>query len=507
MKRGTSINILFNLGEKERIPFLTSMAMFINNNLNTVTSAVIYFNEELISVKDMTHIYKDDIGEVKYSDKEIISVLQTNDIPFSPLRQYVSSLDIFPDDVLSFIESNIVVNIYKGNYTPVQSRNKLIMDEERKKKLVRFLLRSFHYLITKLILNGTIKGNELDRFVDNFTSEQDIKQITPVDTINRTESMIKTDIEFRSNYLLSPELFGERKFYKYKSLKDFYSTFSPGIIHKNTKYYQNINSILKHFVDSGEIFTIVRDDRKLPRSMEIIPLFGKSYTMDEYSPIKEHEDILSRYEELIGDWFENKFEMIQKKDVFVTDKREKDETGTEDETGVEYKKDQVNIIREIEGDVSKLLDIFIFRFWKIGRKLAGDSLIIPTNFISTDAPVLLTGDVNVSKYNPDGNYIVIDSKLLNEEEKINIPDNITDFIALMYGKYGYLFKSGVVSSVLIHELAHAWSGTIHGSSHGDMKLVIDNVVKIDTYESSAMAVYSFIIRNGLWNDVYDHLRM
>lgn len=174
---GTRIYIQSNtLGIVEQAEYL-GIAQYTSNKILGMISGFdnisIYANNNLNKI-EKTHIATSGYFDIYFTDKGYPSYLFTKGIPFSPLDRYYSD---YAEDVQIEVSHGIIINIRHGGYTPVQTRTRVNMPPEEKKKFEQIL--DFVVFVTLL---QNIK-NDLNRWnwiYDNINSRGSATQLMKI---------------------------------------------------------------------------------------------------------------------------------------------------------------------------------------------------------------------------------------------------------------------------------------------------------------------------------------
>lgn len=122
-------------------------------------------NKELILDSDMGQIY------INRSSKTIPSVILTNGVPYTDLSP-IAYASFFNKWIINGSANNIIVDLSKGIYQPVQSRNKLIMNKTNILRFKSFLLFGAIYNTYEKYLKGGA-----DTIVSGTSYNSEISQV------------------------------------------------------------------------------------------------------------------------------------------------------------------------------------------------------------------------------------------------------------------------------------------------------------------------------------------
>lgn len=175
-------NIIINsnvLSAEALVDVSLNMYIFANNSLSLISKPII-FNNRPLQVQLKT-IYESDTGTIKLvvGDGEISvateSMLLTNGIPLGPLSTFIENITGEPmNNPLLF--TNVVVNINKRYYLPVQSRNRINLDVKKRKRIHDFLQIGLGWImaykltkVSDVIFEKYLPGGSSKSSLDQFS--------------------------------------------------------------------------------------------------------------------------------------------------------------------------------------------------------------------------------------------------------------------------------------------------------------------------------------------------
>lgn len=177
-------------------------------------------------------------------------------------------------------------------------------------------------------------------------------------------------------------------------------------------------------------------------------------------------------------------------------------------------KKEKEILVEIKDNVPKFITSFISAFWNVGLKLEKDKFLIGTNFYThANAPKLIIKPIDaLGSYDESDHVINLNPTTLKKDlvEKINQLDkfNFDNFQSqfLSYQKdpdYQSLLGIRFPSSILLHELSHAWRNEKHlYGVHQDIDLTINGLKKNYSFDEGANEVARIIMLDKFLEDLW-----
>lgn len=164
-------------------------ATFIHGTLNLIDFPFTFNGQVLKKHTDMVQVYDDDFGTVWVAPATSFeSVLFTNGVPFAKLSHYLAAL--LPKKIVNLVGSGIKINIKRGKYTPVQSRNRIYIEPEKKQALTSFFLTGIYYAIVESINRDWILPQPFIPFIDSEKNPQQLFLSRSISEENKDESYI-----------------------------------------------------------------------------------------------------------------------------------------------------------------------------------------------------------------------------------------------------------------------------------------------------------------------------
>lgn len=151
--------------------------LYSNQLLAPLSSASFVLNGEPIQAQTRL-LYRNEAGSVYYSSaREFESLITTAGVPVAPLAPAATGPMFnykYSDDLLSELSSGLVIDVNKGYYTPVQSRDKLVLGDNS--AAVRTLFRMGFYNCMHL---RYVEENQSRFFPYDLERYVDFRQVIP----------------------------------------------------------------------------------------------------------------------------------------------------------------------------------------------------------------------------------------------------------------------------------------------------------------------------------------
>lgn len=148
--------------------------IFSNNYLGLIAKPVI-FNNRLLQ-QQLKTIYKSDTGTVKLIiDGNYESMLLTNGVPFGPLIPFIEAITNLPMNN-ALLMQNVVVDINKQYYLPVQSRNRVNLEGSKLNRIVDFLSSGLAWVFFHKLLS--VSDSEFEKYLPGGSSSISIDQLS-----------------------------------------------------------------------------------------------------------------------------------------------------------------------------------------------------------------------------------------------------------------------------------------------------------------------------------------
>lgn len=147
-KSQTQIIINLNSTDVEKMSSTLADAYIFSRNYLSVIDYPIFINGEKENV-NRVEVFSTEIGTCYWIQENIVtSSVMTNGVPFSLLSDFLTGFNYY-SQVIGLVATSCVININRGWYTPVQSRNKVQLKDTKKIKdfldecIFRFVIRRF----------------------------------------------------------------------------------------------------------------------------------------------------------------------------------------------------------------------------------------------------------------------------------------------------------------------------------------------------------------------------
>lgn len=172
---GTKITFVVRQESQEEVmSFLSVVSYLVHSVFSYMNFSDIIFNGESAK-RSKSLIYRLDELECYKTDQGTKSYIFTKGVPFSVLFDYlqpiISDLGISPQQ-LEFMDTNVIINIRHGFYTPVQSRTKLNISPNNLIKLQKFLKESLFYALLEYLYSACV-------YYDNISNnKKELERLT-----------------------------------------------------------------------------------------------------------------------------------------------------------------------------------------------------------------------------------------------------------------------------------------------------------------------------------------
>jgi hypothetical protein len=439
-KNGTKITVFFN-EEKDIISqSIADGYVFVRNNLGYMKDIKVYLNGELI-MKKLHTIYESTYGTLFYvKNDNVPSLIMTNFIPFSDFS-FLSQLENVYRELITFANSQFVINFNKNAYTPVHSRTKVNIKED----VSSFINISLYLGIMYLYSNGKIDMK--DEIIAHTTSTQNIHQLY-LSTVNY--GLINV---IPSSLVAKKE--GVNNFFTMFDIPSSLYNVGIGNNCEIVRIGEIINEIIK-----GNNFTFFSDKYDDIISKSIILWFSnkKLYKEEIQEKKKEREKIFTKFTFLqpFVDIFWDKFLLFQDKGIVILDKVNNNPPPTlyigEIEEGVKgYFSMKENMI---------LLNSRYFSYKEIEKE------------------IMQYKGINIDKAIP----------------LIRLNDKLNPF-----------FSPAMPASTLIHELFHAIDSTSHSESKHNIISIEINGKKNISFDQAAVEIFQLALSDGLLFEYFSQI--
>ena len=501
----TTIQITSNLLTIEQlISNVLDINIYANRYLPFLNISTIENYKDHINVRfnnaplhfDTEKVYDSDIGECYITKNGLHnSILMTNGVPFGSLAQVISNMfgAIENDD----IRYNIIINLHKGHYLPVQSRNRLISNDNLVHPMKTFLKISIFHAIIRLIVNRN----------PNINYELYFPQMTEIISIsnyyryhgNQTIPLINMDngIFFDSKMWENGRLNDETLFYVFKKILNFYSTkdasgayptpstaltlkiYATLMLVISDKYKVNVNSLIPI---TGEIPGDIDEFVASNINNDIINVISNSDIINDISN--------SDLGHLLDQWF-------SRKSGYVEPHLENSE--------------KKNIDIKIKNKLLLIFQTFADLYFNIGKKLKWTEIGYGV-FQNPVAPKIIITNDNIQKevngfyikkthsiylnetiLYRHANNIIGNFKIIAYNNKASYRRNLIDYLSgTSMGKY---IGNLIPAAILIHELQHSILGDQLDTSHQPINI---NGTRIP-WENACEFVYKKIMEYNFFD--------
>lgn len=447
--RGTRITVEFSEADIKKITSLMASAeIFSRSYLSVIpSSSPLTFNGDPISVPIIYENKEDDVGTYSFTTNNVPSSLLTNGVPFASLRDYLEALNFLPVSVLNEVSTGYIFNLNKGLYTPVQSRNRIFIDPEKRAKLIAFFRNGIFLTTMKRIAIGNISREKAEQYIPFFNSRGDARQLkvsVPFGSKTLSSFFLRTTIGTDSslNRLINDgiEFIGNKG-----DMKRFNSYIYTG----NPYLHPLIRKVVTMWFENK---TATEYTASKPIISAVIPVTGANPTGKVVKKVSNFQLFLGLFSQNF--WYSGV--------VLETRGRIK---------GTFFSNRLPPEIDFVEGTGFG------------GRYLPFDHLIQINTTYFPIAPLEKAVNEVVAVYRTrpsDGTMIIRENSALNAFLGISVP-----------------------SKTLIHEMSHAWRKSNHNvnGAHADITLTIDGKTNTYSFDEAATKVYELIILHGLWDQV------
>ncbi len=461
---GTRIHIVLNsLSEQVLIRLNVDINLYVHNML-AYTPYPIYLNGTIVHSKTTT-IYESNIGSVKMMDIPSPSLISTNGIPMTDLVEYVTG--IFGKQMAQELYMDIIIDIKKDYYMPVQSRSRLAVSTD---KYISSVFQNFigMALYQALLYKINNNNNLLSKYMPNIYSNANLNQF-----FGWSGSDI---IGFGNIYLTNIPYIKTVGIFNFKKIKFDGVQYNE---HDTYVLYVSLTTMIQMLV-------------------RLYNYHNKKITHDQteryINMMLDPSEITAK--DILHKWIDHK---INKK------------TQVPQSIVMPTSNEEAKLVVSIRG-MEKILNRFINVYYDIGKSLPFRTL--PT--FSSDAPVLefmildptvnghFDGNDNKIRFNVVAwkNSILPFMNSFNELVRL-YKDNVT--AAIQYFRLNSDIKNIIgnvyPANTLIHELQHSILKTDHSNIgsvdiHGINDLTYDGVIKPYGFDEGCRFVYGQILTHG-----------
>lgn len=422
-------------------------------------------------------IYESNVGNVYLSPgNPHQSVVLTNNVPFDTLFHFLSV--IFGKVTNGELATNLVININKGYYVPVQGRNRLNLNLTKMNVLKEFLL-------TSLTMATFCKINRapmfvFDKYLPGASSNSSLDQFT----FHSRRPGFKT-IGYEKdedNWSLRNLLLDEDEPTKNFTYGEIFSKLIEEYQLKGSdpNPRNNLQFILREI-------DYIRTSRKINGQSE---KFGAFY-------------LNSCFSTTVDRWFDNKKAAIIKNDIKLTHS-----------VGVQLAKVNEIASSSSESSDSKAILLGIFQKFVASFFLLGSTLKVVKGLDFSSQPTIYLGIIGNNRkaiYEVNKNRIIVDETYFEKDAEIFIEEWIT---YLNFQKDGdvtkarmYMAKSKInaylgnttgSSATLPHEIIHVLTKTEHRGAHDPLNFTLSGKqYKAVDFEKAVFIIYSHLLEKGL----------
>jgi hypothetical protein len=465
------IEIIYNDINK-MVAEISNIYFFIKNiiGLINVDNIDIKLNNESIKIqleKLLVNDNKNFEAFISNNNQTFSSYIMTKGIPFNDMYSYFYNKNLISNVIFEELKTNISFNIKHGVYTPVQSRTQLNINENALRSLKKFIADlAYIYILSKIRSDIEYEKVNASKYLPNVLSTQSVNQLlfgNPLEYVDITDKKLNI-----SNFIIR---------YQYKYDNKDKEEYSLGSIINKAALIMGSNSF------SNAKSEIIREINKYPKILQEIVLGwlqNKNTEIPEFEEQIDFKDIYSSYDKYID----------------------------------------FNIVNNID----KFSKIFVRNFWVLGYLIQEEGNLYGTQF--TETPPIITWtfskDLLSGFYIPNNHEIILNIfALFNESYKIlnEIPSNYNKVVEMQekikifneddrlflknYEIYNEWFGIREPSSVLVHELEHAWRRNIHTmeGAHDTIKLGIgpnaSKNIKVYEFDIAANEIYKYLITQNL----------
>ena len=464
---GTKITIILNDLDNELVAStFTDVAIFSRNSLGLIKFPIT-LNSETMNWNPTETYNEPGKGSFSFESKtSFISTIMTNGVPFMEMKSYLDTAEIIPDFLPGILPIGLKINLDRGFYTPVQSRNKIFIDEKKRQDLRRFLMNGFYYTILYCLIHNQVEGNVLY----GWNSTQSCEQLRPANI----------GLDFESNLAKST----------------FMMNYKP---EDGTK---SLSSIICSVMDNirGEKMTLELLEKEIKSQMQgwkNLPLYLKIRKID-----------------VLSTWFFVKIDSTNEtlaRNSIPQKGPAPAAAATATVTKIPYKRE----IKKLSNKVTGFFHSFMEHFWKIGESLK----IKGTNFTSMPKIEFFTENIPsgvAGSYSPAENFVQILADFQERElenslgklykQYVDKSEDVGTFIKEDHVLKKF-FNTTVPSTTLIHEISHAWRRDSHEGPHQNITLEINGTQTDYTFDQAATEIYKTILLNGLMRKYWRIIRV
>jgi hypothetical protein len=433
--RKTEITMIMNGKPVEEI---VNAYIFMYGTLPLLDQNILVNDTMIFKPEPMIQVYDTDMGTVWVSTPTSFeSQLFTNGVPFAKLSDYLSALGL---ERRVTVGAGIKINMKRGSYTPVQSRNRIYIEPEKKEHLEKFILNGIYYAMIESINQGWLK---MDDYIPFSDSEADPKQLN-----------FSYYIDDPSRFLLTHNSY----------LED------------TSKYALSIGVLINYIITNTE-----------------------DWSKENLFVVLTHSDLIEKLptiavQQIIFKWFSNK--PVGPKEKIINTIQDVETNINNNPLIYKFFSNFIILFWHFGQKLEQNQVIIGSSFSKSSApKLTIENLNALGHFDSSENKIALA-----TKYLSEHDLTSSINKLI-EKYKVE-SESIASYIKNDTVLREYIGTTNV-PKVIIHELAHAWRHQEHSASgaHDVHEMTIEGITKLYTFDDSASKVYNLILQQGLWTDL------
>jgi hypothetical protein len=416
----------------------------------------LYFQNNLLMIESQL-VLETPLFTSKVVKKQTVgSYLFTKGVPFLPLSQFLNTALSLPEYIVPFFETNIIINVQHGVYTPVQTRAKINMSADNKVAMTRFLIDTI-YIVTLQQIQSHELVRDVNQVLENFSSGAELLQVLP----SRRNNVTLENADSFNRFMMH---------YKMDGLESLAT-----LIHK--------------------AYPIMLDTQYLGLS---------SFKRLQISQLTSHP----LQSAVLTLWLKNK------------NRKEKFKLPTlkmKPNPSVELSSPPAQIITlEMILKLQIVFQVFVEQYWALGQNQG----IVDRAKLCPGVEVRPLRDIDTLGYYNPGDHTIHFNSTMNDGQGMTpeVVTQFLDWFGrvrnhnrlqeldnnILFSAY---FKCTLPARIVVHELEHARRGGSHSrEAHGELELQLPGQSpKVMLFDQAAVAVYKFLIKKGLWTRVLSNL--
>jgi hypothetical protein len=482
---GTRITIVCqNKTREQRMDYLASARytsekimsqVSLFNDISIWSNGIIYElgkNKTLMFTAGFFDVYflnpKEEIVPSNIPKENFPSYILTKGIPFAPLEKYYATK--FDSDIQENMQSNVIINIRQGGYTPVQTRTRINMPKEVKEQFEKVLVYAAFVKTMSIVINNPLK----QYWYPNYESHTAASQLKTYNRIYPSYSISRA-----SNTLMEVnfDLFEVNKY----------------------SYGNNLNFYTNQLID----FVGNEDPTKIAGKIE---QHVKSFNLSRYPEVE------NLGAQLLKGWIKSKNKNISKAIKDEKKKQEKIKKG-EKLTEEEEESGKVEDDKIMTPYVKIFVDIFVDKAIKSeingwndkSLNLNLTSAVIDTTAHQKNSLGYFdhgTKSLHINTYRWDKKDSV---NIVNTIKKVKNGEDLSQITSSQSEKWYEYFSLIYPSTTVIHELEHARRGIAHsGNAHGPLKISLwdGDISRERTFDQCANDVFSHVIGKKFYDELF-----